>query len=101
MRHRTACALPLKTVTYFRADPKFVYRADVKSYYATISHSILFSQLQRYIDDPRLLDLLWQYMRRTIYDGGLYEDIERGISLGCPLSPLQTLSLLSFDETCT
>ena len=27
-------------------------------------------------------------MRRCVYDGGLYEDIGRGISLGCPLSPL-------------
>ena len=27
-------------------------------------------------------------MRRTVYDGGYYEDIEQGISLGCPLSPL-------------
>ncbi len=40
------------------------------------------------IDDPRLLDLLWQYLRRTAYDGGLYEDKAVGISLGCPLSPL-------------
>ncbi len=38
--------------------------------------------------DKRVLDLLRQYVRRTIYDGGLYEDVERGISLGCPLSPL-------------
>ncbi|MGY8750334.1 MAG: hypothetical protein ACKVHR_20020 [Pirellulales bacterium] len=35
-----------------------------------------------------MLDLLWQYLRRTVYDGGLYEDITEGISLGCPLSPL-------------
>lgn len=66
----------------------FVFRTDVKSYYASIEHEILFSQLQQHVDDLRLLDLLWQYMHRTVYDDGLYEDIERGISLGCPLSPL-------------
>ncbi|NLY01838.1 MAG: hypothetical protein GXY83_37610 [Rhodopirellula sp.] len=33
-------------------------------------------------------DLLWQYLRRTVYDGGRYEDVAIGISLGCPLSPL-------------
>ena len=60
----------------------------MKSYYASIEHDILFAQLQEHIDDPRLLDLLWQYMRRTVYDDGLYEDIEQGISLGFPLSPL-------------
>lgn len=40
------------------------------------------------LDDGRLLDLLWQYLRRTVYDNGLYESVEQGISLGCPLSPL-------------
>jgi len=34
------------------------------------------------------LDLLSQYMRRTVYDDGMYEDVVKGISLGCPLSPL-------------
>jgi retron-type reverse transcriptase len=69
-------------------ENQFVFRTDVKRYYASISHDILFSQLRDVIDDPRLLDLLWQYLRRTVYDDGLYEDIEQGISLGCPISPL-------------
>ena len=67
---------------------KFVFRTDVKHYYASIRHDILHAQLAGHINDPRLLDLLWQYMCRTVYDDGLYEDIEQGISLGCPLSPL-------------
>ena len=44
--------------------------------------------LDRHVPDGRVLDLLRQYVRRTIDDGGLYEDMERGISLGCPLPPL-------------
>ena len=40
------------------------------------------------VPDERVLDLLRQYVRRTTYDGGLYEDVGRGISLGRPLSPL-------------
>jgi retron-type reverse transcriptase len=67
---------------------RFVFRSDVKNYYASLGHEILHAQLAEHIDDPRLLDLLWQYMRRAVYDDGLYEDIEQGISLGCPLSPL-------------
>ncbi len=47
-------------------ENKFVFRTDVKSHYASIQHDVLLSQLQRYIDDPRLLDLLWQYMRRIV-----------------------------------
>ena len=67
---------------------KFVFRTDVKSYYASIDHNVLFSQLEERIEDWRVIDLLWQYMRRTVYDDGFYEDVEQGISLGCPLSPL-------------
>lgn len=67
---------------------QYVFRTDVKSYYASIQHDILYAQFAEHIDDPRLLDLVWQYMRRSVYDDGLYEDINKGISLGCPLSPL-------------
>ena len=81
------------------ADNTFVFRTDVKSYYASIDHEILLAMLDRHVPDRRVLDLLRQYVRRTIYDGGLYEDVERGISLGCPLSPLMgALYLKLLDE---
>jgi hypothetical protein len=71
----------------------------VKSYYASIDHDILLAMVGRHVPDGRVLDLLRQYVRRTIYDGGLYEDVERGISLGCPLSPLMgALYLKLLDE---
>jgi hypothetical protein len=71
-----------------RAKNTFVFRTDVKRYYTSIDHDILLAILERHVPDGRVLDLLRQYVRRTIYGGGLYEDVERGISLGCPLSPL-------------
>jgi retron-type reverse transcriptase len=44
-------------------------------------------------------DLVWQYIHRTIYDDGLYREVKRGISLGCPLSPLmRALYLHQLDE---
>jgi RNA-directed DNA polymerase len=77
----------------------FVFRTDVKSYYASIDHDILLAMLERHVPGGRILDLLRQYVRRTIYDGGLYEDVEREISLGCPLSPLMgALYLKRLDE---
>ena len=45
-------------------------------------------QLRCYIDDSRVIILIWDYLNRTVQFGGLYRDIKRGISLGCPLSPL-------------
>jgi hypothetical protein len=37
------------------------------------------SELARHVPDGRVLDLLRQYVRRTIYYGGLYEDVERDL----------------------
>ncbi|WP_135505237.1 reverse transcriptase/maturase family protein [Roseovarius aestuariivivens] len=66
----------------------FVLRTDVKSYYASIDHHLLLDRLANHIDDKAVMNLLGQYLRRSICDGGNYIDIELGISLGCPLSPL-------------
>jgi RNA-directed DNA polymerase len=66
----------------------FVYRTDVKSYYASIHPLILNDMLTDHIKDVRVLDLLWNYIYRTVYDGGYYKDICFGICRGCPLSPL-------------
>jgi hypothetical protein len=80
-------------------DFPFVLRSDVKSYYASLDHELLLAQLRDAIADPRLLTLLEQYVRRTIYQDGLYRDVTQGISLGCPLSPLiAALYLQPLDE---
>ena len=57
---------------------------------------ILFSLVAEYVWDPVVLDKVCQYLRRFVSDGGIYVDIERGISLGCPLSPLMGALYLNF-----
>jgi len=77
----------------------FVFRTDVKGYYAAIDHDILFAKLKEQIAEDRVLDLLRQYMRRTIYDAGRYEDVTRGIALGSPVSALMgAIYLQPLDE---
>ena len=78
---------------------RFVLKTDVKSYYASIGHVRLQEQLSKHIQDKGVLRLLWQYMHRCAERGGVFYDIERGISLGCPLSPLMgALFLQPLDE---
>jgi len=88
LQGRGGAKAAVRFVNEHLAGNTFVFRTDVKSYYASIDHDILLGLLEHVVADKRVLDLIRQYVRRTIYDGGLYEDVERGISLGCPLSPL-------------
>ena len=66
----------------------FVMRTDVQGYYEHIDHHQMLAMLADHIADRPVLNLLCQAMRRTVTWGGLYRDCEKGISRGCPLSPL-------------
>ncbi|MDM8517583.1 reverse transcriptase/maturase family protein [Desulfobacterales bacterium HSG16] len=77
----------------------FVMKSDVRSYYASIDHSVLYALAERYIPDRHVMQLLWQYMDRTVCFGGIYRHVTRGISYGCPLSPLMgALYLKPLDD---
>src|ERR1017187_3243489 len=67
---------------------QFVFRSDVKSYYASIDHAVLLGLVRDRIDDPLVLDLIAQYLHRTVDENCLYSTVTVGISLGCPLSPV-------------
>ena len=57
----------------------FVFRSDVKKYYASMDHDILLARLRRYVADARLLDLLRQYLRRSARRNGTLETLLTGI----------------------
>jgi retron-type reverse transcriptase len=44
---------------------RFVLRADVKSYYASIDHVLLMDRLAQFIRDRTILNLCGQYLKRT------------------------------------
>ena len=67
---------------------QFVFRSDVKSYYASIDHAVLLAPARDPIDDRRVLNLVGQYLYRTVDENCLYTTVTVGISLGCPLSPV-------------
>ena len=51
-------------------DNSFVFRSDVKSYYASIDHHVLMEQLHSHINDARVITLIWDYLNRTVQFGG-------------------------------
>jgi hypothetical protein len=67
---------------------RFVLKTDVASYYASIDHLKLLDRLAAVIPDRDVLNLVGQMCGRVAERGGLYFEFQRGIPLGCPLSPL-------------
>jgi hypothetical protein len=71
-------------------------RTDVKSYYDSIDHHRLLELRACHVKDRAVLNLLWQSIRRTVTFGGLFEERQRGLPRGSPLSPL--LGALYLDD---
>lgn len=55
---------------------------------AALHHAVLLALVRERIDDPIVMDLIGQTLHCTVDDNCLYLTITRGISLGCPLSPV-------------
>jgi len=67
---------------------EFVFRTDVKSYYESIPHQKLLLKLSEHVADANIMDLVWQYLNRTVQRGGIYFLYKQGLPIGSSLSPL-------------
>jgi RNA-directed DNA polymerase len=73
----------------------YVARSDARGYYANIQHTRLLELLREEGPPPAVMSLVSQYCRRLRVRDGYYAETEKGISLGCPLSPLMGALYLS------
>ena len=51
--------------------------------------------LREHITDPKILDLLHQYIHRCVHKNGEYKRIDSGIPIGCSLSPIMAALYLN------
>lgn len=89
------------TQNYLKGSPdSWVMKRDVKGYYFHIDHHSLYEQVAALIPGEKyLMRLVWQYLKRSVEDGGVYHDVEHGIALDCSLSPLMAaLYLKPLDD---
>ena len=78
----------IRSVLAHRSSHPFVFKTDVQSYYASLSHHRLLACLAPHVTDPGILNLVGQCLKRRAERGGLVWEYRQGIPLGCPLSPL-------------
>lgn len=78
---------------------KWGCRTDIRGYYRNINKQTLIQQVRQHVTAPVLRDLVQQYIHYTVEHGGTFHTPEKGISPGCPLSPLMgALHLFDMDE---
>ncbi|MCU8168037.1 reverse transcriptase/maturase family protein [Vibrio vulnificus] len=71
-----------------QGDYQYVYRTDIKGYYANIDKHILLSQLESVIHDKIILRLLSQIIHYSVELGGEFHTPTKGIARGSSISPL-------------
>lgn len=65
-----------------------IIRTDIKGYYASIHKDTLYSQLCSHVTDPRLRDLLHQFLHYSTEYGGEFHTPINGMCRSSALSPL-------------
>ena len=75
---------------------QYTLDVDLKSYFDTIPHDRLLSELRKYVADNRVLDLVEKFLKAEILDGKEHWQPESGAPQGAVLSPL--LSNLYLNE---
>jgi len=74
-----------------------VVDCDLAAFFDTVDHQKLMTRLRQRIRDPELLELILKYLKAgAILPGGNFEESQRGMPQGGPLSPL--LGNLLLDE---
>ena len=68
-------------------DYRFVFKSDIKGYYASIDHDVLCDDVKRLTGNRQLTRLLRSSLEAPSTWGGLYYDHKQG-ARGSPLSPL-------------
>ncbi|WP_185236188.1 reverse transcriptase/maturase family protein, partial [Teredinibacter franksiae] len=80
-------------------DYAYVLKSDVKSYYATVNHTVLLQQLAHRVADNEALNLIVQFLDHLDDVNGELFFNEKGITKGSSLSPLLGALYLSELDT--
>lgn len=78
----------IKKVSQNKGNYQHILKSDAYHYYESMDHDVILTALAQHVDCPVLLNLVSQYCQRLEIKDGHYYHFQRGIPMGCPLSPL-------------
>ena len=99
-RPQRGCKDALRAVDdSLKAGQTWVVDADIKSYFDSISHELLMSEVEQRISDGKVLNLIQAYLKQDIMDGMNRWTPSQGTPQGAVISPLlANLYLHSLDK---
>ena len=78
---------------------KYVLKVDLKSYYQSMDHEIVYQQCAQIVKDRAILKVLWRAIKHVVVRDGVYTDVEQGVPSGLSLSNIfGALYLSCVDE---
>ena len=84
---------------HLRKGYEYVIDADLQSYFDTIPHDRLEAQIRKRVTDGSVIELIKQFLKAGVMEGGVYEDTPLGAPQGGVLSPLiSNIYLHQLDE---
>lgn len=88
-----------KIYGYYSEGYKWILDADIKQFFDSVNHEILFTKLIRIIPDKKVISLLKRWINAECFVEGKRKKITRGLLQGSVVSPLfANLYLDKFDE---
>lgn len=77
----------------------WVIEGDIEGFFDHVHHKKLMTLLRQRIQDQRLLDLIWSFLRAGVMEGQLFKKTNEGTPQGGVLSPLlANIYLNHFDQ---
>jgi retron-type reverse transcriptase len=78
-----------------RTKGRWVIEGDLASYFDTVHHCKLIGCIKRRIQDRRLIQLLWRFLRAGHVDAGIFQMSSAGVPQGGVISPLLSNIMLN------
>jgi len=77
-----------QALAYINQGYWYIVDIDLKSFFDEVNHDYLMTLIKRKVRDPRVMRLIWKYLRSPVQIDGKLQKRRKGVPQGGPLSPL-------------